>query len=159
MRIEKNTKPAEHLEERTLVTIGMDRETFGVDVSKVQEITGIGEISIVPNAMNFMKGVMNLRGTVIPLIDLRLKFGLSERAYNRLTVVMICEIKGNLIGIIVDSVSDVINITDRDIQDTPHFTSSISMDCIDGIVRIGEKIVVIIDVDRIFTDEELKNLQ
>jgi len=157
MRTERNVKTEEKVRERTLVTIAMDKEVFGVDVSKVQEITGIGEISIVPNSVHYMKGVMNLRGIVIPLIDIRLKFGLPERPYDKLTVVMISEIKGHMIGIIVDSVSDVINITENDIQDTPHFSTSINVDCIDGIAQIREKIVVMLDVDRIFTDDELKN--
>jgi purine-binding chemotaxis protein CheW len=122
--MERKTGTEELNRERTLVTITMDKEIFGVDVSKVQEITGLADVSTVPNAMPYMKGVMNLRGKVISLVDMRLKFNFPERPYDKLTVVMICEIKGVLIGIIVDSVSDVINITSRDIQDTPHFSST-----------------------------------
>lgn len=145
--------------ERTYVTVQLDEEIFGFDVTKVQEITGVPEVSFVPNALEYMKGIMNLRGKVLPLVDLRVKFKLPEKAYDKLTVVMLCEIRGNLIGMIVDSVSDVVNISEDDIQDTPHFTTKAELDCIDGIVNINERIIVLIDVDNIFSDEEIQNME
>ena len=149
----------DHIDERTLVTILLDNEMFGIDVSKVHEITGLPEVSFVPNAAEYMRGVINLRGKVIPLIDLRTKFKLPNKEYDKLTVVMICEIKKNLVGMIVDSVSDVVDVSVHDVQDTPHFTTSIDADCIDGIIQIDGQIIVIIDVDKIFTDDELEKME
>ena len=148
-----------NIHERTLVTILLDNEMFGIDVSKVHEITGLPEVSFVPNAAEYMRGVINLRGKVIPLIDLRTKFKLPNKEYDKLTVVMICEIKKNLVGMIVDSVSDVVDVSVRDVQDTPHFTASIDADCIDGIIQIDGQIIVVIDVDKIFSDDELENME
>jgi len=148
----------ESVEERMFVTISIGEDKFGVDVNKIQEIMGIPEIARVPNVMPFMKGVTNLRGKVIPLVDLRIKFHMPEREYDKLTVVMIAEIKGTLVGLIVDSVSDVISMPLTNIQKTPHFSSSFDTDCIDGIGKLDDQIVIIIDVDKIFTDDELARI-
>ena len=146
-------------EEKMFVTISIGEDKFGIDVTKIQEIIGMPEMANVPNAQKYMKGVANLRGRVIPLIDLRVKFKMPEKEYDKLTVVMIAEIKGVLIGLIVDSVSDVMNIPISEIQDTPHFASDIETDCISGMGKVGEEIVIIIDVNKIFTDDEIEAIQ
>lgn len=145
--------------EQTYVTVQLGEEVFGFDVTKVQEITGIPEVSFVPNAAEYMKGVMNLRGKVLPLVDLRIKFKLHDKEYDKLTVVMICEVKGNLVGMIVDAVSDVVNINEEDIQDMPHFTTKAELDCIGGVAHVNNRVVVLIDVDNIFSDEEIQNME
>ncbi len=149
----------ETIEEAMFVTISLSGENFGVDVTKIQEIIGMPETSLVPNAMPYMKGVTSLRGRVIPLVDLRLKFNMQEKTYDKLTVVLIAEIRDTLVGLIVDSVSDVINVASSDIQKTPHFSTNISTDCIKGVVKIEEEIFIIIDVDRIFNKEELSTIK
>jgi purine-binding chemotaxis protein CheW len=143
------------IQERMFVTVNIEDETYGVDVGKIQEIIGITETSHIPNSLPFMKGIVNLRGTIVPLIDMRLKFGLPEKAYDKLTVIMIAEIKNRLIGMIVDSILDVVSIAVDTIQDTPHFSSNIRMDCIEGIGKINERIIILMNVDKVFSDEEL----
>jgi purine-binding chemotaxis protein CheW len=112
------------------------------------------QITHVPNTLPFMKGVINLRGSVVPVIDMRKKFNMAERMYNNFTVIIIVEVNERLIGMIVDSVSDVINIPLKNLQESPHFTAAIETDFIKGIGRINEKLVIILDVDRILTTHE-----
>lgn len=145
-------------DERTLVTVCIGGEMYGIDVGRVIEVMGVSEGVKVPNAMPFMKGLINLRGIMIPQIDMRSKFGIEEKPNDKNTVVVILEIKNKMIGIIVDSVSDVVSVPVEKIQNTPHFSSNVHVDCIDGVSEIGDKITIIMNVDRIFREEELENL-
>lgn len=140
------------------VTFLIGGETYGVEVLQVQEIIGMTPITFVPNAMNFMKGVINLRGTVVPVIDMRLKLNLDERQYDVSTVIIVVEVKERMIGIIVDSVSDVVSLPVNSIQDTPHFTSKIETDFVKGIGQLDENLVIILDVGRILTNAEIKSI-
>ena len=140
------------------VTISLDGDRYGINVQNIQEIIGVPETTQVPNSMAYMKGVTSLRGKVIPLVDLRVRFNLPEKEYDKLTVVLIAEIRANLIGFIVDSVSDVISVHESDIQDTPHFSVNIDTDCIYGACKLEEEILIIIDVDKIFKEDELVSI-
>lgn len=157
LRIDKKGERAE--EENQYVTFVIGEETYGVEVLKVQEIIGMTQITHVPNAMSFMKGVINLRGSVVPVVDMRIKFTMSEREYDAFTVIIIVEVRGRMIGMIVDSVSDVVSIPVKGIQDTPHFSAKIETDFIMGIGQIEEKLVIILDVDRIMSSEEMTELE
>ena len=141
------------------VTFFIGTEVYGVEVLRVQEIIGMTKITQVPNSMHFMKGVINLRGTVVPVVDMRARFGMEEKEYDGFTVILIVEVKGTMIGMIVDSVSDVVNIPIKDIQDTPHFSASIRTDYIKGIGRIDEELVIVLDVDRILSHEEIEKIE
>jgi len=156
LRAGRKTERAE--EENQFVTFVIGEETYGVEVLKVQEIIGMTQITHVPNAMSFMKGVINLRGSVVPVVDMRIKFSMGEREYDTFTVIIIVEVRGRMIGMIVDSVSDVVNIPVRSIQDTPHFSAKIETDFIMGIGQVEEKLVIILDVDRIMSSEEMTEL-
>lgn len=157
LRIDRKGERAE--EENQYVTFVIGEETYGVEVLKVQEIIGMTQITHVPNAMSFMKGVINLRGSVVPVVDMRIKFTMTEREYDAFTVIIIVEVRGRMIGMIVDSVSDVVSIPVKGIQDTPHFSAKIETDFIMGIGQIEEKLVIILDVDRIMSSEELTELE
>ncbi|HQL43711.1 MAG TPA: chemotaxis protein CheW [Spirochaetota bacterium] len=137
------------------VTFIIGNETYGIEVLKVQEIIGMTRITYVPNTLPYMKGVINLRGSVVPVIDMRKKIGMDEIAYNAFTVIIITEVKGKLIGMIVDSVQDVVTIPIQKIQDTIHFTSQIATDYIKGIGQIDNNLVIILDVDRLLTADEI----
>lgn len=145
-------------DDRQHVTFVIGAETYGVEVLNVQEIIGMTQITHVPNTMNFMKGVINLRGSVVPVIDMRLKFTMEERSYDVFTVIIIVEVKKRMIGMIVDAVSDVVSIPVKTIQDTPHFSSKIETDFIKGIGQVEEKLVIILDVDRILTTEQIDEI-
>lgn len=140
------------------VTFVIGEETYGVEVLRVQEIIGMTQITHVPNSMAFMKGVINLRGSVVPVVDMRLKFGMDERAYDVFTVIIIVEVRERMIGMIVDSVSDVVSIPIKSIQDTPHFSARIETDFISGIGQVDEKLVIILDVNRILSADEMKEM-
>lgn len=141
------------------VTFSIADEVYGVEVLKVQEIIGMTQVTHVPNAPHFMKGVINLRGAVVPVVDMRLKFGMVPRDYDSFTVIIIVEVRERLIGMIVDTVSDVAGIPLNTIQDTPHFTASLDTDFIKGIGQLDNKLVIILDVDRILTSEDIKILE
>ncbi|HNU92842.1 MAG TPA: chemotaxis protein CheW [Spirochaetota bacterium] len=159
IRISRTREKVERAEEENqFVTFVIGEETYGVEVLRVQEIIGMTRITHVPNAMSFMKGVINLRGSVVPVVDMRIKFGMAERDYDAFTVIIIVEVRGRMIGMIVDSVSDVVNIPVRSIQDTPHFSAKIETDFIMGIGQVEEKLVIILDVDRIMSSEEMTEL-
>ena len=140
------------------VTFVIAGESYGVPVLKVQEIIGMTPIVPVPNSEEFIKGVINLRGSVVPVVDMRKRFRLEEREYDMFTVIIIVEVKGLLVGMIVDSVSDVADIPSGDIQQTPHLTSKIDREFISGIGHINEKLSIILDIDRIFNANEIKSL-
>jgi purine-binding chemotaxis protein CheW len=130
-----------------------------VPVLKVQEIIGMTEIVHVPNCPDFMKGVINLRGSVVPVIDMRRRFKMDDRQYDMFTVIIIVEVRDMLVGMIVDSVSDVVDIQAADIQKTPQFTVKIDTDFIDGIGQIGKKLVIILDIEKILSVEEIDVLE
>jgi len=151
-----NREEIEELEQYVTFLIGS--ETYGVEVLKVREIIGMTDITYVPNSLDFMSGVINLRGTVVPVVDMRKKFRIEEREYDSFTVILIVEIKETLIGMIVDSVSDVIDIPVESIQDTPHFSANIDTDYIRNIGKAGENLVIILDIDKILTSEEFNRM-
>ena len=156
MKEKAKREEMEELEQYVTFVIG--NENYGVEVLRVREIIGMTDITHVPNSLDFMRGVINLRGTVVPVVDMRKKFRMEERQYDSFTVILIVEIKGALIGMIVDSVSDVIDIPVESIQDTPHFSANIDTDYIKSIGKNDEELVIILDVDMILTPEELKRM-
>lgn len=156
--ISQQTKQAEKTEDvnsRQYVTFSIKDELYGIDVRRAQEVMNIPLITKVPNTMPYMKGVIDLRGTIIPLIDMRIKFKIEEKAYDQKTVIIIIDVKNVICGVIVDSVSDVVSMSIDEVQHTPHFAAEIKNDSVFGIGKIGEKLVIILDVDKILTDEEL----
>jgi len=158
--MEKDNKDKISLgEENQFVTFMIGSETYGVEVLKVKEILGMTDITHVPNSLSFMRGVINLRGAVVPVVDMRLKFQLQEKEYDTFTVIIIVEVRERLIGMIVDTVSDVASIPVSTIQNTPHFTSKIETDFIKGIGQIESLLVIILDVDKILNHEEFKKIE
>ncbi|HPB80860.1 MAG TPA: chemotaxis protein CheW [Spirochaetota bacterium] len=146
----------EEMEQYVTFTIG--NEVYGVEVLKVQEIIGMTQITHMPNSMRFMKGVINLRGSVVPVVDMRLKLEMEEQEYTKFTVILIIEVKGTLVGIIVDAVSDVVGLPLSSIQETPHFSANIDTDYIKGIAKKAEQLIIVLDVDKILSSEELERL-
>jgi len=155
-KIKKHDFRSENLESRQYVTFSIAEELYGVDVSRAQEVLNLSAITKVPNTMPFMKGVIDLRGKIVPLIDMRIKFNIPERPYDKNTVIIIVEVRGLICGLIVDSVNDVISMTLDDIQNTPHFAAEIEKDAVIGIGREKERLVIVLDADKILTAEEAR---
>ncbi len=146
-------------EEDQFVTFTIGNEIYGVEVLKVQEIIGMTGITAVPNTLRYMKGVINLRGTVVPVVDMRIKFEMETRDYDQFTVIIIVEVADMLVGMIVDTVADVMNIPLKNIQEKPHYTANVESDYISGIGHVEEKMIILINVDRVLTPEELEKMR
>lgn len=138
----------------------MDNEEYGVDILRVQEIRSWEPVSRVPNVPYYEKGVINLRGSIVPIIDLRERFRLKFTDYTPLTVVVVLQtkdgIKSRTMGVVVDSVSDVITIDRNKIQDAPDFGAKVSNEFIHGLVSVNERMVILLDVEKLLKLEELE---
>jgi len=144
------------------LTFQLAQEEFGIRVLKVREIMGIQDITAVPHTPSYVQGVINLRGKVIPVLDLRLKFGLPEMEYNQRTCIIVVQIQGEsgliLMGIIVDGVSEVLNLNGSEVEDTPDFGSSFTMPYILGMAKVKGKVKILLDIDRVLTNQEVQGL-
>ncbi len=140
------------------VTFYINDELYGIPVLQVQEIIGMTKITSVPNSLPYMKGVIDLRGEVVPVIDMRNKFGMPETEYSSFTVIIIVEVGDRLVGMVVDSVSDVLNIPVKDMREMPQLSSKVQRDFIDGIGQCGSDLVIILNAERILTTEELNRI-
>ncbi len=141
------------------LTFGLGQEEFGVRVIKVREIMGIQQITAVPQTPDYLKGVINLRGKVIPVIDLRLKFGLAAIEYTQRTCIVVVQVEGEtgaiLVGLVVDGVSEVLNLAATDIEDTPDFGSKLSTPFILGMAKLKGKVKILLDIDRVVSTQEI----
>lgn len=140
------------------LTFVLGQEEYGVEILKVQEIKGYSAITPIPNTPSYIKGVMNLRGTIIPVVDLRSKLAMAEAEYNQFTVIIVVTVGTKVMGVIVDAVSDVLNIPKADIQATPDFGAQVDVKFINGMAKAGEKLVVLLDIDKVLGGDELTTL-
>jgi purine-binding chemotaxis protein CheW len=141
------------------VTFLLADEEYGVDIMKVREIIGYKGFTKIPNVTEFIKGVLNLRGAVVPVIDLRLKFGMEEKEYDKFTVIMIAEVAGKTMGIIVDAVSDVVSLNEEDIQPKPDFSADIDTDFINGMGKKEDKFIILLDIDKVLSESEIEAVE
>jgi len=139
------------------VTFLINNETYAIEVLRVKEIVGMTTITSVPNSEKYLKGVMNLRGIVVPVIDLRMKFNIPEKEYDAFTVILIIEMKDFLVGVIVDSVSDVITAPGQ-LQEVPNFHVSIDREVIKGVFNKDSNLIIILNADIMLTVKDLEVL-
>lgn len=137
------------------VTFQLGGETYGISILKLNEIIAYQSCTTIPNVPSFIKGVLNLRGIVVPVIDLRERFGMEVKEYDQFTVIMILDVSGRIMGLVVDAVSDVITLNRESIKPRPHFSTGISTEFISGMGIKDDKFVILLDVDRLLSDEEL----
>ncbi len=137
------------------LTFYIDDEQYGLDISRIKEIIALMNITHIPKTPDFVKGVINLRGSIIPVIDIRLKFGMEAKEETVETAIVIYEIDGVSIGFIVDRVEDVISINTDHISDAPDFGTSIDTTFISGIAEVDEGVIMILDLKNIFDHNEL----
>jgi purine-binding chemotaxis protein CheW len=144
------------------LTFTLAEEEYGIVILKVKEIIGMMAITTVPQTPIYMKGVINLRGKVIPVMDLRLKFGMDAMAYTDRTCIIVVEITGDnkkiQLGMLVDAVSEVLNIKGGDIEDTPNFGNHLNTDYILGMAKTGGKVKILLDIDKVLIDCELDTI-
>jgi len=137
------------------LTFRLGAEEYGIEILKVQEIRGYDSITQIANAPDFIKGVVNLRGIIVPIIDLRIKFRLGEVNYDQFTVVIILNVAGRVMGIVVDGVSDVINLEDDHIRSTPEFGAVIDTEYIVGLGTVDERMLILIDIEKLMSSGDM----
>jgi len=136
------------------VTFSLNNEEYAFDALNVREIIEFGNVTKVPHLPDFFKGVINPRGTIIPVVDLKQKFGMESGNYQRHTCVIVTEFSKGVMGVIVDAVSDVMYLPDESISSTPSFGTKIRTDFIKGMGKVGDRLVLILDIDKVLTEEE-----
>lgn len=142
-----------------LLTFLLAGEEYGVDILRVQEIKGWDSVTAIPNTPEYIKGVINLRGTIIPIIDLRLRFSLEPIDYGATTVVIVLRVeledRSRIMGIIVDAVSDVYNVPEDGMKTPPDFGAMVDTEYVSGLMTVDEKMVIALDIDRLLNSDEL----
>jgi purine-binding chemotaxis protein CheW len=141
-----------------LVTFSIGEEEFGVDILKVQEIIRTMEITKVPRAPEFVEGVINLRGKVIPIVDLRKRFGLETRDHDKHTRIIVIEINQMIVGFVVDSVSEVLRIPANTVEPPPPVVSGLESEYISGVGKLQDRLLILLDLNRLLSGEEKEAL-
>jgi purine-binding chemotaxis protein CheW len=130
-------------------------EEYAIDILKVQEIRGYDNVTRIANTPESIKGVTNLRGVIVPILDMRIRFRLSEATYNEHTVVIVVNIGTRIVGIVVDGVSDVLSLTEEQIKPVPEFGVGLPLAYLQGLGNLGERMLVLVNIDKLLTSEEL----
>lgn len=140
---------------REYLTFRLGQEEYGIDILKVQEIRGYEQPTRIANAPEFIKGVVNLRGTIVPIVDMRLKFNCSEVEYNSFTVVIILNLRNRVVGIVVDSVSDVMELAPDAIRAAPDIESAIDNGCILGLGSVNDRMLILLDIEKLMSNVDM----
>lgn len=140
---------------REYLTFRLDQEEYGIDILKVQEIRGYEPPTRVANAPSFIKGVVNLRGTIVPIVDMRLKFNCSKAEYDSFTVVIILNLGNRIVGIVVDSVSDVMELPPEALKEAPEVDSVIDSSAVVGLGSLGERMLILLDIERLMSAPDM----
>jgi len=148
--------------ENQYLTFVLADEEYGVDILRVQEIRGWESVTSVPNAPEYVKGVINIRGTIVPIVDLRERFGMESLEYGPITVVIVLKVMGEnrerVMGIVVDTVSDTIDVPSDDVKPAPDFGDKIEVTFVKGLATVNEKMLILLDIDQLLNSGELNIL-
>ena len=138
------------------LTFTLGKEEYGIEILKVQEIRGYEAVTRIANAPEFIKGVVNLRGIIVPILDMRIKFNLGQAEYNQFTVVIILNVAGRVVGMVVDSVSDVIQLTAEQIRPAPDFSSAtFDTKYITGLGTIDRRMLILVDIEQLMSGVDM----
>ena len=140
---------------REYLTFRLDQEEYGIDILKVQEIRGYEPPTRIAHAPEFIKGVVNLRGTIVPIVDMRIKFNCSKAEYNSFTVVIILNLHRRVVGIVVDSVSDVMELAADNVRSAPDIESAIDSSCIVGLGSVAERMLILLDIEKLMSSVDM----
>lgn len=148
---------AAEAEGREFLIFTLADQEYGIDILKVQEIRGYDgqAVTRIANVPSFIKGVTNLRGVIVPIVDLRMKFNLDKVEYTAQTVVVILNVGSRIVGVVVDGVSDVLILQPAQISGAPQFGSAFSTEYLTGIGTVGERMLILVDIDRLMTSDEM----
>jgi purine-binding chemotaxis protein CheW len=140
---------------REFLTFRLGDEEYGIDILKVQEIRGYEAVTAIANTPAFIKGVINLRGTIIPIVDMRIKFNLGTVDYNIFTVVIILNVAGRIVGMVVDSVSDVISLSAEQMRPAPSFAAGLDTQYIMGLGTVDKRMLILADIEKLMTSSDM----
>lgn len=140
---------------REFLAFHLGNEEYGIDILKVQEIRGYESVTRIANAPEYIKGVVNLRGTIVPIIDMRIKFNLGEPSYDQFTVVIVLNINGRIVGMVVDSVSDVTTLTPEQIRTAPEMGTAMSTDYLIGLGTVDDRMLILVDIDKLMSSVDM----
>jgi purine-binding chemotaxis protein CheW len=137
------------------LTFILGGESYGIEILKVQEIRGYDAVTQIANTPDFIKGVVNLRGKIVPIVDLRIKFHFDKVEYNEFTVVIILNLNGRVVGIVVDGVSDVMALKEEQIRDVPSLVTNIDTKYIVGLATVEEQMLILVDIEQLMNSQEM----
>ena len=137
------------------LTFTLGAEEYAIDILKVQEIRGYEKPTTIANAPSFLKGVINLRGTIVPIVDMRIKFNVGAAEYTPFTVVIILSLQGRVVGMVVDSVSDVTMLRTDQIRPAPEFAATVDTKYIKGLGTLGERMLIVVDIEKLMLSHEM----
>lgn len=140
---------------REYLTFTLGDEEYGIDILTVQEIRGYDTVTKIANAPEFIKGVINLRGTIVPIVDMRIKFNLGNVQYNQFTVVIVLNIGQRVVGMVVDGVSDVITLSPEQVRTAPEFNSALDTQYLMGLGTIDERMIILVDIQRLLMSHDM----
>ncbi|HWK61813.1 MAG TPA: chemotaxis protein CheW [Eoetvoesiella sp.] len=142
---------------REFLVFTLANQEYGIDILKVQEIRGYDSQSVtrIANVPSFIKGVTNLRGIIVPIVDMRIKFNLEKVEYNQHTVVVILNLETRVVGVVVDGVSDVLMLKPSEVSAAPQFGTAFSTEYLTGIGTVGERMLILVDIERLMTSQEM----
>ncbi|MCT8499570.1 chemotaxis protein CheW [Chromohalobacter canadensis] len=143
------------MQSQEYLVFSLGSEEYAVDILKVQEIRGYENVTRIANAPDFIKGVTNLRGVIVPIVDLRIKFNLDNIEYEGQTVVIVVNVADRVVGIVVDGVSDVMTLSSDQIKPAPEFGETLSADYLSGLGSLEDRMLVIVDIEKLLTSEEM----
>lgn len=141
------------------LTFTLGSEEYGIDILKVQEIRGYDAVTKIANTPDFIKGVINLRGAVVPIVDLRIRFNLGQAEYDELTVVIILNLDKRIVGIVVDGVSDVIALSPSQVREVPNLVSTIDTQYLVGLGVVDERMLILVDIGKLMTSQEMQLIE
>ncbi len=141
------------------LTFTLGDETYGIDILKVQEIRGYDTVTRIANTPDFIKGVINLRGVIVPIVDMRIKFNVGTPTYHEFTVVIIMNVLDRVIGMVVDSVSDVVALTPDKIRPAPEMGSALNTDYITGLGTQNDQMLILVDIEKLMGSEEMQVIE
>ena len=150
-----SAKLADDIAGNEFLAFTLGKEEYGIDILKVQEIRGYEAVTRIANAPAFIKGVVNLRGIIVPIVDMRIKFHLGEPTYDQFTVVIILNIGGRVMGMVVDSVSDVITLSADQVKPAPEMGTAFNTDYLIGLGTLDERMLILIDIDKLMSSDEM----
>jgi len=150
------TEPAQASTPDQFLTFVLGQEEYCIDILKVQEIRGYDAVTRIANAPDFIKGVINLRGNIVPIVDLRIKFRLGEVEYGGQTAVIVLNVLGRTIGMVVDRVSDVMSLNPERIKPAPDFSAALNTQYIQGLATLDDRMIIVVDIEKLISSPEVQ---